>query len=59
MVEKALLFVQSYLKKYLTDLIPKGEIGYNIRNRNKPFFIADLKVFKINFSLTLRKLGIV
>lgn len=59
MVEKALLFVQSYLKKYLTDLIPKGEIGYNIRNRNKPFFIADLKVFKIHFSLRLRKLGIV
>ena len=59
MVEKVLLFVQSYLKKYLTDLIPKGEIGYNIRNRNIPFFIADLKVFKIHFSLRLRKLGIV
>ena len=24
--------------KYLTDLIPKSQIGYNIRNRNKYFF---------------------
>ena len=23
---------------YLTDLNPKHETGYNIRNRNKPFF---------------------
>ena len=26
------------IPKYLTDLIPKREIGYNIRNRNKSFF---------------------
>ena len=26
------------IPKYLTDLIPKGEIGCNIRIRNKPLF---------------------
>ena len=26
------------IPKYLTDLILKREIGYNIRNENKPFF---------------------
>ena len=44
--------------KYLADLIPKCEIGYNIRNRNNPFLIAKLKVLKINFSHILLKFGI-
>ena len=26
------------IPKYLTDLVPKREIGYNIRNGNKSFF---------------------
>ena len=46
------------IPKYLTDFIPKREIGYNIRNRNKSFFIAKLKVLKIHFSHILLRLGI-
>ena len=56
MVEKALLYVQSYI--YFTDLIPKREIGYIIRNWNKPFLIAELKVLKIHFSNILFPAGI-
>ena len=53
MVEKALLHVQNYINigipKYLTDLIPKREIGYNIRNRNKSFFHCRTESFKNSF----------
>ena len=61
MVEKALLYVQNYKSWYTqipSGLIPKREIGYNIRNRNKSFFIAKLKVLKIHFSHILLRLGI-
>ena len=47
------------IPKHLTDLIPKREIGYNIRNGNKLFFIAELKVLKIYFFHILLKLGLV
>ena len=46
------------IPKYLTNLILKREIGYNIRNRNKSFFITELKVLKIHFSHILLRLGI-
>ena len=52
MVEKALLWIQNYnigIPKYLTDLIPKGEIGYNIRNENKPFLNCRTDSFKNSF----------
>ena len=35
--------------KYLTDLISKREIGYNIRNKNKSFFNCKTKIFKNSF----------
>ena len=35
--------------KYLIDLIPKREIGYNIRNRNKLFFKCRNESFKNSF----------
>ena len=35
--------------KYFTDLIPKREIGYNIRNRNKPFLKYRAESFKNSF----------
>ena len=38
------------IPKYLTDLIPKREIGYNIRNRNKSLFNGRTESF-INFQL--------
>ena len=44
------------IPKYLTDLIPKREIGYNIRNRNKSFFHCKTESFK-NFSHLLLRLG--
>ena len=62
MVEKVLLYVQNInigIPKYLTDLIPKREISYNIRNGNKPFLIVKLKVLKIHFSHILLRLGLV
>ena len=37
------------LPKYLTDLIPKREIGYKIRNRNKSFFHCRTESFKNSF----------
>ena len=37
------------IPKYLTDLIPKREIGYNIRNRNKTFFHCRTESFKNSF----------
>ena len=52
MVEKALLYVQIInigIPKYLTDFIPKREIGYNIRNRNKSFFHCRTESFKNSF----------
>ena len=47
------------IPKYLTDLIPKREVGYNIRNGNKPFLIVEMKVLKIHFSHRLLRLGLV
>ena len=44
------------IPKYLADLIHKREIGYNIRNGNKLFLIAELKVL---LSHILLRLGIV
>ena len=38
------------IPKYLTDLIPKHEIGYNIRNGNKPFFNCRTESFQNSFS---------
>ena len=35
--------------KYLTDLIPKRKIGYNIKNRNKSFFNCRTESFKNQF----------
>ena len=37
------------IPKYLTDLIPKCEIGYNIRNRNESFFQCRTENFKNSF----------
>ena len=37
------------IPKYLTDLIPKREIGYNIRNRNNSFFNCRTETFKNSF----------
>ena len=37
------------IPKYLTNLIPKHEIGYNIRNRNKSFFHCRTESFKNSF----------
>ena len=37
------------IPKYLTDLIPKGEIAYNIRNRTKSFFHRGTESFKNSF----------
>ena len=37
------------LAKYLTDLIPKRENDYNIRNRNKSFFHCRTESFKNSF----------
>ena len=34
------------IPKYFADLIPKRKIGYNIRNRNKPFFKYRTESFK-------------
>ena len=61
MVEKALLSVRNYKYWYtqiLTDFIPKGEIGYNIRIRNKLFFHCRTENFKIHFPHILLRLGI-
>ena len=33
------------IPKYLTDLIPKREIGYNIRNRSKSFFNCIFPIY--------------
>ena len=53
MFEKALLYVQKIINigipKYLNYLIPKREIGYNIRNRNKSFFHCRTESFKNSF----------
>ena len=38
------------IPKYLTDLIHKHEIGYNIRNGNKPFFNCRTESFQNSFS---------
>ena len=45
------------IPKYLTDLIPKREIGYNIKIKISHFFIAELKVLKIHFYHILLRLG--
>ena len=37
------------IPKYLTDLIPKREIGYDIRNGNKPFFNCRTESFKNSY----------
>ena len=37
------------IPKYLTDVIHKREISYNIRNRNKPFFKCRSESFKDSF----------
>ena len=37
------------LPKYITDLIPKREIGYNIKYRNKSFFHCRTESFKNSF----------
>ena len=37
------------IPKYLTNLILKREIGYNIRNRNKSFFHYRTESFKNSF----------
>ena len=37
------------IPKYLTDLTPKHEIGYSIRNRNKPFSECRTESFKNSF----------
>ena len=37
------------IPKYLTNLIPKREIGYKIRNRNKSFFHCRTESFKNSF----------
>ena len=37
------------LLKYLTDLIPRREIGYNIGNGNKPFFDCRNDRFQNSF----------
>ena len=48
------------IPKYLTDLNPKREIGYNTRNGNKPFFSCRSESFKNSFFChTLLRLGIV
>ena len=46
------------IPKYFTNLIPKREIGYNIRNGNRPFLIAELKVLEIHFAHILLRLVI-
>ena len=38
------------IPKYLTDLIPKREISYDIRNRYKSFFHCRTESFKNSFS---------
>ena len=38
------------IPKYHNDLIAKREIGYNIRNINKPFFNCRTESFKNSFS---------
>ena len=43
--------------KYLIDLIPIHEIGYNIRNRNKSFFHCRTESFENSFSHILLRLG--
>ena len=37
------------IPKYLTDLIPKPEIGYSIRNRNKSFLHCRTESFQNSF----------
>ena len=37
------------IPKYLTDLIPKLKVGYNIRNGNKPFFNCRTESFKKSY----------
>ena len=37
------------LPKYITELIPKREIGYNIKYRNKSFFLCRTESFKNSF----------
>ena len=37
------------IPKYLTDLIPKREIDYNISNRNKSYFHCTTESFKNSF----------
>ena len=37
------------IPKYLTDLIPKREIGCNVRNRNMSFFHCRTESFKNSF----------
>ena len=41
--------INTGIPKYLPDLIPKREIGYNIRNRNKSFFHCRTESFKNSF----------
>ena len=41
--------INTGIPKYLTFLIPKREIGYDIRNRNKPFFKCRTESFKNSF----------
>ena len=47
MVEKALLCVQNY--KYWYIQIPKHEIGYNTRIRNRSFFSCRTESLKNSF----------
>ena len=37
------------IRNYLTDFISKCEIGYNIRNRKKPFLNCRIESFKNSF----------
>ena len=49
---KALLYykiINIGILKYLTDLIPKREISYNIRNRNKSLFHCRTESFKNSY----------
>ena len=53
MVENALLYkiIIIGVPKYLTDFIPKREVGYNSnRNGNEPFFNCRTESFKNSFS---------
>ena len=42
------------IPKYFTDLTPKIEIDYNIKDGNKLFWIAELKDIKISMHYRTR-----